>query len=638
MKKLLILVFILLFITFNNTHSSYAEVADIESGVVFNKWTITSPNKEISIHVIQKRDITDNSNDKKLFLSTVVEGKEALTTPPLGVTINGSDGNFIDNLTPVNVSNTTIKETYSMVSGKKSIHHNYAHEMILTFMNSAGKMMKISFRAYDDGIAYRYFFPGKGYREVISESSGWKIPIDSLAWLQKYHVSYERPFTQGKIGKSFIKGSFGFPALFLTPEKIWILLTEAAVYGDYSASHLAESGQGEGVFTIKLPDNPSGNLPWKTPWRVAIIGKKPGIIVESVLVDNLNPPSELHDVSWIKPGRVAFPWWSDHHVNAKYEKLKSFVDLAHLMRWEYIEFDVALVGGKPLNNKWETTDWIPDLVEYAHNKNVDVYGWDSWENLDTPHERDKVLGLYKKWGIKGIKVDYLYNDSQEMMKFYDEIIKATLQKEMMISFHGSTIPRGQRRRWPHIMTWESVLGAEHYTFSLSHLLTSSHNCILPFTRNVIGPMDYTPVTFLNQKRTTTDAHELALSVIFESGWQCFADTPEAYSSSPGKNFLKLVPAHWDDIHFIDGYPGKFVCLARRKDKNWFICGINADETRNFMIPLSFLKEGTYKAIHYKDGSNGRISVDEITIQSDKLFQTTVAPHGGFCIHVFDSQS
>jgi alpha-glucosidase len=635
-----------------------------------NHWTLASPNSKLSISIVQKvlgepypsHPVRKNAlprgrgtqyitrleskappvglrraSPRREFSNVVYycvehNGDEVLPYAPLGVTMSAADSNFVSDLAFVSQSDRVIDETYPMITGKKSVHRNHANEKTLVFKNLQGNIVHIVFRACNDGIAYRYYFPGTGSREIIAESSGFKVPSKSVGWLQKYKPNYEDYYLKETDIAAYDGHDIGFPALFHTPAGVWILLTEAAVYGDYAGSRLTVE---KGSFRVKLPDKVSGELPWTTPWRVAIIGKDLGTIVESVLVDNLNPPCEVKDLSWIKPGRVAFPWWSDHNANSEFEKLEPFVDLAHEMGWEWMEFATGLVS-RQVADAWMTTPWVPKLMAYARNKGVKVYGWEIWRRLDTPQEREKRLGMLKKFGFKGIKVDYLDSDSQKMFRFRDEIIKACLERKLMVSFHGATIPRGQRRRWPHIITWEAAMGAEYYTFG-DKPPTPRHNCTLPFTRNVLGPMDYTPVTFSAKGRITTDAHELALSVIFESGWQNISDAPGAYAASPGKLFLKQVHAAWDDIHFIDGFPGEFVCLARRKGNDWFIAAINAETARTVTIPLDFLKQGTYSIKLYKDNCEGKgIAVEDLTLDTSKPLEVYLPSNSGFCTRIANS--
>ena len=224
--------------------------------------------------------------------------------------------------------------------------------------------------------------------------------------------------------------------------------------------------------------------------------------------------------------------------------------------------------------------WIPELTAYAREKNILVYGWDEIKVLDNKAGRDFVFDRYKEMGLDGIKIDYIDSDSKYAMMFRDTACAEAAKRKMMVSFHGETLPRGHRRRYPNIMTNEGVRGAEYYTFKGAQSPDSRHNCTLPFTRNVVGSMDYTPVTFTirdENPRTTTYAHELALAFAFESGWICMADRPAAYLNSPARPLLEKIEAAWDQIHFIVGFPGEYFCVARCKAGKWFVAGINGGQ-------------------------------------------------------------
>ena len=611
--------------------------------LVDGEWRVSSPNGLVSVTVFQGRLDSPYKEENNLYYKVMLDGIEVLAFAPLGVMRGPEAGSFITNLAFVNQHVEVINEIYPMISGKKSSHHNHANEKTLTFKNAEGNIMEVIFRAYDDGVAFRYHFPGQGQGSVVREHSGFRLPEGSKGWLVKYVLNYEDYYVRTTAQDERIMEAC-FPGLFETSTGAWVLLTEAAVYGDYGGSHLVGSLSGSGVFRVKIPGPLSSTLPWSTPWRVAIIGKSLGAIVESVLVDNLNPPSEIEDTSWIKPGISTFPWWSDPNISSNFEKLKLYVDLAADLGWEWIEFMTGLVTDPHPpryvgTDEWMTVPWVPEFVQYANDKGVNVYGWDHWENLDTPEKRERMFSYFKKIGIKGIKIDFMDSDSQSRFKWRDEAIRDCLKHQLMVSFHGATIPRGQRRRWPHIMTWEAVRGAEFYMSWSKTPPTPEHNCILPFARNAIGPMDYTGVTFSAKGKKTTDAHELALSVIFESGWQNLADAPGPYNASPSRPFLKQVHAAWDDVQFIDGYPAKFVCLARRKGNDWFIACINAANARTVKLPLGFLKKGKYSVKLYCDDEQaGGIAVRDIALDSSKPLVLSIPANGGFSMKVTNSRA
>ncbi|SHF64950.1 Glycosyl-hydrolase 97 N-terminal [Caldanaerobius fijiensis DSM 17918] len=378
----------------------------------------------------------------------------------------------------------------------------------------------------------------------------------------------------------------------LNNKENWVLISEASVYGDYCGSHIQGDSEKKLLKVTFAPDQKNvvmSNRPFYTPWRVAIIGSLADI-VESTLIENLSPDCEIADTSWIKPGRSAWSWWSGDSTE-DYETQVKYVDFAHRMGWEYYLCDA---GWKP--------EWLPQLVDYAKNKDIGIFVWYHYKELQTDDELHDKLSWLAGLGVKGIKVDFFESDSQERIQVYDKIAKAAERYRLMVVYHGATKPAGERRRWPHIMTREGILGAEYYKWSDGP--TAEHNCTVPFTRNAIGPMDYTPVTYSQNRNQTTWAHQTALSVIFESNIQHLADKPESYESiGDAIEFLKACPATWDDTKLIEGYPGRFVTIARRYGDNWFIgsiCGGNTSRVTS--IPLNFLDHGVkYAADIYEDG-------------------------------------
>jgi alpha-glucosidase len=361
-----------------------------------------------------------------------------------------------------------------------------------------------------------------------------------------------------------------------------------------------------------------------------IVGKELATIVESCVIDHLAPPTKMKDVSWIEPGVTSFPWWGNNQANSYPDTIKKYIDLSAKMNWRFVEFDIALIGSSAnAIEKWETTPWIKDVVDYGLQKGVLCYGWDDINNLNTPEKRATIFSKYNELGIRGIKVDYVNSYTQKSRKLVEEVINDAARYKLMVSFHGAQSPRGFARTYPHVVTLEAVKGSEYYLASNGGKgLQPAHNCILPFTRNVLGSMDYTPVAFSSKNRTTTMAHELALSVIFESGWQGICDVPEAYLNSLAKPFLSQIPSTWDETRFLDGYPGEYCCLARRRGDVWYIAGINAGSSRTVKIDLP--KTNLNKVSIYTDLDENLNSLEIVECSlSKKPFEITMKRNGGF---------
>ncbi|KAA6351417.1 alpha-glucosidase [termite gut metagenome] len=587
-------------------------------------FTVYSPDGKLSIQLV-----TDDKGD--LLYRITHNQVELFAASALGVHSTDTEYSFLENLTFAGMSVTAIDETYQLPVGKTKTYHNKCNEKRFAFQNVAGNTITIECRAYDDGVAFRYVIEKEGNIEIVSENTRFNIPGEATTWMMDYRPDYENFYHKREL-KNLEKGPFAYPALIQTSNR-WVLLTEANVF-NHPGTHLQKT---DGQLEVTFPeDSFTVSKRYESPWRAFIIGDRLGTVVESVLVENLNPPSVIEDMSWIEPGIAVFPWWGNYLANSYIDTLKQYVDLAAEMNWKWIEFDVSLVGSPFRTSKeWETTTWLKDFTDYANGKGINVYGWDEINILKTKEGRDHVYGKYRELGIKGIKIDYIDSDKLYAMQFRDEALKDAIDYGLMVSFHGESVPHGQRRKYPHLMTCEAVRGAEYYTFQNNECPNPIHNCTLPFTRNVVGSMDYTPVTFTIREapRTTTYAHELALPFIFESGWVAMADRPEAYLQSPAKELLKKIRCTWDETRLLDGYPGEFVCMARRHGNEWHLAAINAGTERTLKVKLDFLKAGSYTFKVYEDDPESpidNIKIREVTASAGQELEFKLIQNGGFC--------
>jgi alpha-glucosidase len=417
-------------------------------------WSVTSPGGNIETRV--------SLRSGNVSYSVALHGKEILSAAGMGIMLKADDGDLSAGLRSTGRSDAKIDETYSMPVGKRSTCVHRANETTISFANGKGRAMDLVVRVSDDGMAWRYRLKGQGRAGLLRETSAFHVAEGRASWLQKYRNSYEGYYRRGAGGKP--KNAYGFPATFETANG-WVLLTEASVY-DYVGSRLRGGDRPFGFHVGSAGAEIA--LPVELPWRVAVIGRSPAALVESTLVQDLNPPCEIKDTSWIRPGATTFPWLTDHHCNKKPERMKQFIDMAAEMGWTWLEFDIPLAFGHPFRGTssavWMKAEWIPKLIEYAASRGIRCYGWDHWSNLNTPEKCGKILGWYVKHGVKGIKVDFLNSDSQERFQFRTFISRECAKRKLMLSFHGATVPRGQQRRWPHIATHEGVLGEEWYTF------------------------------------------------------------------------------------------------------------------------------------------------------------------------------
>lgn len=553
---------------------------------------------------------------------------------------------------------TELSGMYRMVTGKQLEIRTRARQRVFTFRKGTGGLMTITVRAMRDGVAFRYGFPSAGGQDsLFDESTGFHLP-PGRAWMQPYQrvatwaPAYESEYRNGiPIGTRAPEDvGWALPMLFRTSDS-WVLVTEAGLDRTSYGVHVQQRAE-DGVYRVRLPEEAETygvapqaaaiTLPWTSPWRVLIIGSTLGTIVESTLVTDLAQPQAFGDVSWIKPGRVSWSWWSDMTSPRDYDKMFPFVDLASRLHWEYSLLDAGWQemkeGGTP-----------EDLADYARARGVGLIAWynsggahnkaeDGPRDLMVdPETRRAEMKRIAALGFKGIKVDFMLSDKQYVIGLYQDILRDAYANRLFVDFHGATIPRGWQRTFPNLLTMEAVQGAEQYGDSVFQLNAPIYNTIYPFTRNVVGSMDYTPMIFGDAPERlphlTTNPHELALSVVFESGLQHFVSTPQQIDAQPDyvRRFLTVVPTVWDETRFVDGFPGQLAVLARRRGTDWYVGAITSDTMVSVAeVPLRFLGAGEYNVALISDGGD----VDKFAYATETLIRrdtmtVELAPRGGF---------
>ncbi|WP_459193410.1 glycoside hydrolase family 97 protein [Halosimplex sp. J119] len=515
---------------------------------------------------------------------------------------------------------TEIAETYEMPKGKAHERTHRAVERTVTYDHpDADGVVEVQLRAAAEGVAVRYRVTGEAMEIFTGDGTTLSLPRDTVTWLTPFDHAHEASARQQPIVET--EGEYCPPGLFRVDDE-WLLLTEAGVDGDYAASRLV-AGETEMTFGV-----PAGHLnahfPLETPWRVAIVGDL-ATVVESTLVTDLAGTAE-YDTDWVEPGRVAWSWWSESDSPDDFERQREYVDYAADRGWEYVLVD----AGWPRRR-----EEMPELIDYANDRGVDILLWSHWTDLNTESKREERLGTWADWGAAGIKVDFMDDDDQGRMQFYDDLAAEAAEHELLVNFHGSVVPTGLQRRYPHVMTYEGVMGAEYYKWST---VTPEHNCTLPFTRNVVGPMDYTPVTFSADAAQTTPGHELALSVVFESPLQHFADSVDEYAARPeAEGFLESVPAAWDETRFVGGHPGVEATVARRDGDEWFLGTITAGPQRIVTVDCAFLASGeadpseTWTAHVVRDETGGALASEEWPVTGEEALDIVVPENGGFAV-------
>lgn len=620
------------------------------------QWSVTSPDGKVSISI--------NPGEKLTY--TVKHGSTVAIEPSaLGFVLDGKQVGL--NAKPLKASPAKeIKEKYTLKAGKRLQTLNHCMERTLTFKDGQGKVFDIVLRAYNDGAAFRYALNGKdGNTHCISEElTEFAVPTQGKAWIHPYivangDVSYEE-WAQPNINiRSAAPQASGwaFPMLFHT-NNLWMLVTEAELDGNYPATHIDNTGQNN-AYKIRFPEAEEKNypgvataqttMPWKSPWRVMAVGNGLNDIFTTQIVAHLNPPSRIKDQSWIKPGRSSWSWWSEKKARS-YKRQVEYIGLSKDLKWEYVLFD----AGWPLMKK-EDGGNMEDAVKYAEDNGVGPWLWYAsqagMENapagtgrkqalMPNREARRQEMKRISQLGVKGIKVDFFNTDKQQAIKLSRAILEDAAEYKLMVDLHGCTLPRGWERTYPNLLTMEAVKGGEGMGQQLRCDMAPSHHTILAFTRNVVGSMDYTPL-ILSVKNPgaskpgiprTTHAHQLALSVVFESGFQCFADNEKVYRvlPEPVKDFLRVVPCAWDESQLLAGQPGEHVIVLRRQGKDWYIGGINGlgePQTVSFTLPdelkgkkISVIKDGnTNREFGYGElnNENGKITVE-------------MPAYGGFC--------
>ncbi|WP_410667432.1 glycoside hydrolase family 97 catalytic domain-containing protein [Amycolatopsis sp. cmx-4-68] len=529
-----------------------------------------------------------------------------LAPAPLGLRTKAAD--LTRDLRFLRRTDRVVDEHYSMTTGKRLQRHAHAAETTLSFTGVGETRLDVVVRAAADGVAYRYVLPAGG--TITGEASSFTPPAAAPAWLLPYSPNYEKVRVE-TTASGAAAGDYGFPSLFDTGEGSYTLLTESDVDGRYSGARLAHPA-GTATYAIKLADPAvTGEGPFTTPWRVAITGDL-ATVTESTLVDDLAPPSKLGDPSWVRPGKVAWSWLSEHDSPGDPGRQKQYADFAARHGWPYVLIDEG----------WDAS-WVPEVIRYARARGVEVILWFRWNTLDTDAERAKWLPLVKSWGAAGIKVDFMDSDTQARFGFYDDIARATAQQRLMLNFHGATVPRGFQRTWPHVMSFEAVRGAEQLK------TRAATNTMFPFTRNVVGSMDYTPTAFVVSDRDTTDAHEVATFFVYESGWQHGADKPENYEARPeALHTLDQLPTVWDETRLLSGRPGREAVFARRSGDRWFVGGIEAGPATKVTASLDFLGHGRWLADTLRDGPSGLLR-EKSTVTAGGQLTVPVAANGGF---------
>lgn len=561
--------------------------------------TLASPDGGVELH------FELDSNDSPVYRVSR-GGEPVLGTSKLGLLRDDAD--FTRGLAIVSVSDVEIvTDDYELLASKRRHNHYRANARTLRLATRSGQPLDIDLRVSDDGIAFRYRFPdtSRELRRILAEASSFRLPDEARAWLQpvapaksgwsstnpSYEELYLRDIDPGAV--SPLGRDWVFPALFRVRDT-WLLVSETGLDRHYCGSRLASTWRSP-EYTIAFPEalehfqggpvRPESSLPWTTPWRFVVIGDLETIVESSLGTDLAVAAAPGTESSAAWPGRASWSWPLLKDDETVLETQKEFVDYAARMGWEYTLVDSMWDG----QIGW---DGIRELVAHARERGVKILLWynsaGDWNSTPlTP--RDRILTRERRReemqrladiGIAGLKVDFFAGDGQSVIGYYQDILDDAADFGLTINFHGATLPRGWHRTWPNLMTMESVRGLEFVTFDQKNAEDEPwHAAMLPFTRNVFDPMDYTPLV-LDEipgiERRTSSAFQLALTVLFTSGIQHYAEIPEGMAKAPEyvREFLRGLPRTWEEVEYLEGFPGDYVVLARRAADRWYVAGIN----------------------------------------------------------------
>ena len=620
-------------------------------------YTVSSPSGELKVNVSVNENIT---------YSVTLNGKEIISPSAISMTLD--DGTILGENAKVKKTKTSgvNQEIVPVVNRKHAKIEDHYNLLTLSFKNYT-----LGFKAYNDGVAYRWGVEKKEPFKVISEQVTFAFPANHEIWFPEEESMFshqERIYKRLKLSdvtperfcstgmlvdcgngtKVYISESdlTDYPGMFLKGSAD----NKNALVGKYAGVVLETKQNGD---RNVAPEKYAGYIAEcegsrTFPWRALIITDDAGL-VESELIYKLAPENVLENTGWIKPGKVAWDWWNacniygvDFESGVNNNTYKYYIDFASKYGLTYIILDEGWYHLDDIMKEVGDID-VQELVDYGKQKNVGVILWVVWKALD-----DKLtvaLDQFQKWGVKGIKIDFMQRDDQWMVNFYEKIARECAKRELLVDFHGAYKPSGLERKYPNVISYEGVKGLENAKWS--NQPDPEHNVTLPFIRMVAGPMDFTPGAMLNANKTNfnpvftepmspgTRCHQLGMYVVFESPLQMLADNPSNYYREPEcMEFLEAVPSVWDDTKVLDAKVSDYIMVARKSGDKWFIGAMTDWDPRTLELDLNFLGGGNYTMQIWKDGVNAAkhaadFAQEELTVTSSSKVKVELAPGGGW---------
>jgi len=633
--------------------------------IIVVSWTAPSFAQTFKLASPDKRTIVEISNHTRLQYTVSNNGLTIIHPSSLGFEFKDESAIGADMSVTGHVEHSINQTWMPVVKTKHQVITDRYNELVLSLAEKSGQMrrMNIWFRVYNDGIAFRYQLFGAdkiGDRQIVRELTSFNLPALAKAWVAdygSYTSSQETEFKPRTLNHITEKTIAGLPLLIEVDQRHYAAITEANIdnYPGFYIGSLTTDTSATGQINLipklsPLPgENESGvkarfTNDLLTPWRVVMLADSPGKLIESELIQNLNPPCALKDAGWIKPGMSAWDNWWSGDVKMDMPTIKKYIDLASAQHWPYMLIDWQWYG--PFNKpeaditKPATQLNMPEILAYAKAKKVKCWLWLYSSDVNRNDNFEKAFPIYEQWGIAGVKIDFMDRDDQQMVNWYRRIIKSAAKYHLMVDFHGAFKPDGIMRTYPNMITREGVLGEEYSKFSTR--ITAGHNTTLPFTRMLAGPMDYTPGGFLNVKKEefrkgsptqvmNSRCAELAKFVIYESPFTVYCDAPEHILGKPGADFLSNMPTVWADTRVLGGYPGEYIIMAKRSGKDWYIGAMTNDTERTLPLKMDFLPPGKYILSSWADvmSSPQSLTRSKSTVSASSVINIRLDTAGGW---------
>ncbi len=625
---------------------------------------VKSPDGDISISFDVKKLPQPYLPGERPYYTVSYKGVPILTDSPLGLDFEGAPP--LDHDLQIVSSDQHLHDAYWTFDfgARRSIRDHYSELHVeLRETQPPGRRLDLFFRAYNEGVAFRYSVPKQEHLEkftLMAEGTGFYFARDASAYalnLGRFNTSNEGEYRRISLDEIKPASIVNLPLLVEIPNGPWVGLLEADLT-NYAGMYLGGVPGFEHALVSRLSPGPgrmdevvAGTAPLTSPWRLLLIGDRPGDLIQNdFLILNLNPPSVLTNTAWIEPGKSAWDWWSGSFArNVSFKPgmntatMKHYIDFAATHKLQYMLIDAGWSKRDDILH-WIPAVDLPEILAYAKSKDIKVLLWLHWTAVNK--QMDQAFPLYQKWGVAGIKVDFMDRDDQEMVDFYHRVVREAAKYHLVVDLHGAYKPTGLRRTYPNLLTREGVMGMEYSKWS--DRVTPEHDVTIPFTRMLAGPMDYTPGCFNNATREQfiprgvepmcqgTRAHQLAMYVVYLSPLVMLSDYPEDYDNKPGMEFLEKVPTVWDETRVVNGEPGKYITVARKHGSNWYLGAMTNWTDRDLEVPLDFLGSGPYLAQIFKDGSDAdkvatSLTIDKKWVKAGDKLKVHLASGGGVAV-------